>query len=85
MTTVPTRHITTSATDTLVSIYLGIDYRIAVEIGRRDKVRKLFAYDIFKMFDASITKVCLESQDEVVDDAIAVLHNGSTYLDITTT
>lgn len=85
MTAILTRHIATSTAYTLVSINLGIDYRLTIELRWWHKVGKFFADDFFKMADTPLAEIMLKSQYEVVDDAVAILHNRRTHLHITAT
>jgi hypothetical protein len=46
MTSVMTRGITTTATDTFVSLYHWIDDGVAVQVGRGDKVGQFLTYEV---------------------------------------
>ena len=82
MTSVTTRKVAPAASDTFLTVNLREDHSLAVEVGGHDKRRQLLAYDVLKMLDATLLQVGLQTQNKVIDDAIAILHNGSAYLHI---
>ena len=85
MTAVHAGSVTAPTTNAAFPDYLRKDNSVAVEVGGRDEIGQFLANDGFERGESSFRHVVLESEDEVVDDAIAVLHNGGAYLDISAT
>ena len=84
MTTVIARHLTASASNAQFRVKLGIDDGLAVQVIGVQEFWNLFAYKLAEFRDAALNHVSLESENEVVDNAIAILHDGRTNLHIIT-
>ena len=74
--------IASSATDTLLAVDLREDHRLAVEVMGKNKVLQFLAHECLEFGNTSLLHVMLQTEDEVVDDAIAVLHDGGTDLHV---
>jgi hypothetical protein len=85
MTAVVARHLTAPAANTQLPVKLGIDDGAAVQTVRLLEFRNLFTHEVLQLADAALGHIALEAQYKVVDDAIAILHDGSTNLHIATT
>ncbi len=85
VTTIHTGYIAASAADTLLTVDLGEDHRIAVEIRRQHDILQLFAHEFLELRNTPLGHIMLQAEAEVVDDAVAVLHDGGAYLDVTAT
>lgn len=77
--------VTASATDAALGVDPGIDDGAAIEIRRGDKVGQLFAYKVHDMRYATLLHIGLQTQDEVVYDAITILHDSSADLHVAAT
>ena len=84
MTTVVARHLTAPATDTQFFVKLGIDDGVAIQMVRFLEFRHLFTHEVLQFADTALGHIALKAQDKVIDDAIAILHDGSTYLHVAT-
>ena len=82
MSTVHTRGITASTADALVAVNLWIDNSLAVEVCGCHEVRQFLAHDAIERCYASLRKVMLHAENQVVDDTVAILHHSSAYLHI---
>ena len=82
MTTVIARHLTASASNAQFRVKLGIDDGLAVQVIGVQEFWYLFAYKLAELRDAALNHVSLESENEVVGNAIAILHDGSTHLHV---
>lgn len=72
-----------AATDAHVAVNLRIDDGRAVEVGGQIELWQAFAHKVLHLCDASLGHVMLQSKNHVVDDAVAILHNGCAYLYVT--
>ena len=77
--------ITPSAADTFVTVNLGEDHGLAVEVGWHDDILELFADEFLEFDDAAFCHIVLQAEDEVVDDAVTVLHDSGADLNVTAT
>ena len=75
----------TSATDTFLAVNLGEDHRLAVEVVRKNNIRKLFAYEFLQFRYSAFRHIVLQAEDQVIDDAVTVLHDGGADLHIAAT
>ena len=71
-----------TAADALLAVEDGEDYSIAVKVVGRNKAGKPLTHQGRELGDASARHVMLKAHDEVINDAITVLHHGSTYLQV---
>ena len=82
MAAILTRDITPTAADAAFMVYLREHFGVAVEVRRQYKVGQLLGHKIVQMADSPLFHVGLQAQYEVIDDAVAVLHDGGTHLNI---
>ena len=82
MTTIATGGLTTSAAHTNLTIDLGIDDGLTVEVGGHYEGIDSLANQVGKMTDTPLDHIALKTQFQVVDDAIAILHDSGAHLDI---
>jgi len=73
-----------SASDTFVSVNLGEDHRVAVQVTRQDDILQLLAHQFLQLHDAAFLHIVLQTEDEVINDAVTVLHHSGAYLYVTT-
>ena len=85
MTTIATRNLTAAATNTQLLVKLRIDNGIAIQVVGLQEVGQLFANEFTQLTDTTLGHIALQADDEVVVDAIAVLHDCRADLHIATT
>ena len=83
MSTIATRHLAASATDAALAIYLGVDDGIAIELAGLCEHGNPLADEVNKVVNAPFRHVAAKAENEVIDDAVAVLHDGGTHLYVT--
>ena len=71
-----------AAADALLAVELRIHHRVAVQVGGQHKRGQLLAHELVQPLDATLLHVGLHAFDEVVDDAIAILHDGRANLHV---
>ena len=83
------RNVASAATHAFLSVNLWQHHRLSVELRRLDKRRQLLAHKVLQMLDATLSHVCRHAHKQVVDDAVAILHDSradlyvaAAYLDI---
>ena len=81
---VTTRQLTTSATYTHFLVELRIDDGRTVQVVRIQELRQLLAYQLLQVLNTTLLHVALQSEYKVVNDAIAILHDGGTHLHVAT-
>ena len=74
--------IASSATDTFLAVDLREDHRLAVEVMGKNKVLQFLADECLELGNTSLLHVVLQTEDEVVDDPIAILHHRRTDLHV---
>ena len=84
MAAVHTRDVATSATDAPLAVNLRKDDGLAVEVGGGDEVRQLLADTGIERGQTPLREIVLQAEREVVDDAVAVLHDGGAHLHVAT-
>ena len=82
MTAIPAGDIASPAAHALLAVNLRIDDGLAVKVGGGDEIRQFFAYDFCQLGDATLGEIMLKAEDEVVDDAVAVLHHSGAHLHV---
>ena len=80
MATVVARYLTASATETKLFVELGIDDGGAVQIIRIEELRYFLAHQCLQVADTAFGHIALETENEVFDDAITILHDSGTNL-----
>ena len=85
VTAVLARDIAPAATDTFLAVNLGEDHRLTVEVGGHGEVRQFLAHKVFHTTDTALSHIVLQACGEVIDDTVAVLHDGGAYLHIAAT
>ena len=83
------RNVASAATHAFLSVNLWQHHRVSVELRGLDERRQLLAHKVLQMLDASLSHVCRHAHKQVVDDAVAILHDSradlyvaAAYLDI---
>ena len=76
MSAVAARYLTASATYAQLLVELRIDDGIAIQMVGLQELRQLLAYEVLQLADTAFGHIALQTQDEVVDDAITILHRG---------
>ena len=74
--------VASAAADALVGVEDGKDDGVTVQVVGRNKAGKPLTYKGREFGDASARHIVLQTQLEVIDDAIAVLHHGGAYLQV---
>ena len=74
-----------AAADALVGVEDGKDDGVTVQVVGRNKAGKPLTHQGREFGDAAAGHVVLQTQLEVIDDAIAVLHHGGAYLQVAAT
>ncbi len=82
MSTIRTGDVTSATPNTLVIVYFREDYCLAVEVGGQHKVRQLLTDKCFQPVYTSLCHIMLQTQYEVIDNTVAILHDCSAYLHI---
>ena len=82
MTAVLARYVAAATADAAVEVNLREDDGVAVEVGGGDDARQRLADEGFDGCYAALGEIVLETEDEVVDDAVAVLHDSGTHLHV---
>ena len=85
MTTIHAGHVATSAPDAHVAVNLRIDDGIAIQAVGVQELRQLLTHQLLQLRDAALGHVALKPEDEVVDNAVAILHDGGTHLYVAAT
>ena len=85
MSAIHTGDIAASAADTVLVVKDGIDDRVAVHFAGPDEIGQLFTHQVGKTGDLAACHVIPQSQSQVVNDAVAILHHGSAHLQVTAT
>lgn len=80
MTSVVARYLATSAAHAALAVDDGVDDGVAVEGTRMCEYGNALAYEVCEVVNAPLRHVAPESEYEVVDDAVAKLHDGRTHL-----
>ena len=80
MAAIHARNEAAATADALLAVYLREDDGFAVQMVGVQELRQLLAHQLLQMREAALGHVALEAEDEVVDDAVAVLHDGGAYL-----
>ena len=75
-------NITPAAADAFLAVEDGEDDGVTVQVAGLDKAGDLFAHQGRELGDATACHVVLQSQFQVVDDAVAILHDGGAHLQI---
>ena len=83
------RDVAAAAAHAFLSVNLWQHHRVSVELRGLDERRQLLADKVLKMLDATLSHVCRHAHKQVVDDAVAILHDSradlyvaAAYLDI---
>ena len=79
---VATGDVTPAAADTFPVVEHRQHFRVAVQVGGGHKRRHPFADNILKTLDATLLQIRLHSGDEIVDDAVTVLHDSGAHLHV---
>ena len=82
MASVVARHGAATATDTQFLVELGINDGIAIQRLRLLKLRQTLTDKFLKRADTTLDHIALQSQNHVLDNAIAILHDSSTHLHV---
>ena len=82
MTAVATRNLAAATADTQLLVELRVDDRIAIQMVGLQEFRQLLANKFLQLADTTLSHIALQAEDKVVDEAIAVLHDGGTHLHI---
>ena len=85
MAAIATRYLTAPATNTQISVNLRIDNGVAIKMVWIQELLQALAHQCLQLRDAALGHITLHTQYEVVDDAIAVLHDGSAHLHVAAT
>ena len=80
MSTVAARYLTASATYAQLLVELWIDDGVTIQMVGLQELRQLLAYEVLQLADTAFGHIALQTQDEVVDDAITILHCGRAHL-----
>ena len=83
MATIVARHFATSTTDATLTINFGVDNGVAIEVAGLCKHGDSLANEVSEVVNATFRQVTAETEDKVVDDAVAVLHDSCTHLHVT--
>ena len=78
-------HLATSAAHTLLAVNLRIDNGLTIQLGGLYKQRHRLAHKVCHVRHSTLGHIALQTQYQVVDDAVAVLHHGRTNLYVVTT
>ena len=84
MTAVHARDVAAAAADALVTVNLREDDGLAVEVSGSNEVRQLLADEGIERGQPPLCEIVLQAECEVVDDAVAVLHDGGAHLHVAT-
>ena len=82
MTAVVARHLTAPTTDAKGLVKLWIKDGVAVQMVGIHELWQLLAYELTEPGDSTLGHIALQTEYEVVDDAIAILHHGCAYLNV---
>ena len=85
MTAITARGVATPAANTFLMVKLRVNDGLSVQLGRQREIRQLLTNKSIQLVDATLRHVVLHTKNEVVDDAIAVLHHSGTNLHVTAT
>ena len=85
MATIATRYLAAATADTQLFIELWINNGVAVQMIRILELLQPLAHQLLQLCDAALGHIALQTQYEVVDDALAILHHGSAYLHVAAT
>ena len=80
MTTVAARYFATSAADAQLLVELRVDNGVTIQMVRIQELRLQLTHQLLQVTDATLGHITLQAEDEVVDDAVAILHDGGAYL-----
>ena len=80
MPSVRTGDIASSATDTFIPVDLRIYHRLAIQIMRQDEILQLLAYQFLQFGYSPLLHIILQTENQIIDDPIAILHDRRTYL-----
>ena len=80
VTAIGTRDEATAAADTFLAVYLGEYHCLAIEIGRHNDIGQFLAHQFFEFDDTTLLHIMLQTEFEVIDDTVALLHNRRTNL-----
>ena len=81
--TILTRDVAAAAANTAVTVNLRINNCIAVQVGGGYEVWQFLADQSFNRSETTLGHIVLQAKYQVVDDAVAILHDGGTHLYIT--
>ena len=80
MSAIVARYFATSAANAQFQIELRIDNGLSIKMVWLHELWNLFANQLLQISYATLDHVSLKAKYEVVNDAIAILHDGGTYL-----
>ena len=84
MTAVAARHLAAATADTQFLVELRINDGVAVQMVGVQELLQPFAHEFTEPGDTALGHIALQTEYEVVDDAIAILHHSRTYLHVAT-
>jgi hypothetical protein len=84
MTAVVAGNQATATADTLIVIYLRIDNRVTIQMVGIHKRRQRLTHKFLEFTYATLGHIALNTEQQVIDDTIAILHYGGTQLHIAT-
>ena len=79
---VPAGNVAAAAADAGVAVDDRVNDRRAVQVRGADKIRKLFTHQVLHVGNAAGSHVVLQSVDEIVDNAVTVLHHRCAHLHV---
>ena len=85
MATIATRYLAAATADTQLFIELWINNGVAVQMIRILELLQPLAHQLLQLCDAALGHIALQTQYQVVNDSIAVLHDGGTHLHVAAT
>ena len=83
MTSVVARYLTAATTDALLLVKLRIDDGVTIQMVGIQELLQPLAHQFVQRRDVTLSHIALQTQYEVVDDAITILHHSGAHLHVT--